>query len=589
MKLRITFILFIGFLFIQAVPFIMDGFVDLNQLYNYQDQDIPDYIRNNTTPADNQLQDEVATLGRVLFYDKKLSLNETISCANCHKQEFAFGDTSIVSKGFDGRPTDRHSIRLINISHGDMPNVFWDARAETLEEQPSMTLSNSIEMGFSGLDGQPRLDSLLRRLDKVDYYEDLFEFAYGDKTITTDRIDKALAQFVRSIVSFDSKFDQGLALNGGSTFAELPNLTALENYGRSLFFSPFPRIIAPFEPLPDSVQFFGCGNCHTGPNLSQSSAFEGNNGVTGVAGDSLATDFTAIRSPSLRNMFTPAGDEIGPFMHDGSLADMDAVLEHYTFIPFDSLNTNQSIGVGGLPFDSRRPMSDHQVLGLKAFMKTFTGSNVFTDPKWSDPFDADDQLVIIPVCNGGPDSSLWNISLCEGEEFDGYSMTGTYMDTFTASNGCDSVRTLILEVLPGVASFEAVTICEGDEYNGFLLEGTYEQLLTASNGCDSIHTLELTVLEMTHPDCEMVSTSNITGSDIKVFPNPASDLINIQSPYNHSYHICIYNTAGSKVMMSRVNGHHNKLDVSHLPPGYLIVEITDLESGDKNIVKLIKS
>ena len=613
----------------------MEGIVDLNDLFNYEDQFIPEYIRNDHTPADNQITDEIATLGRVLFYDKKLSLNESISCASCHKQEFAFGDTSIVSQGFDGVPTERHSIRLVNISYGEMPDVFWDARTPSLEQQPTMTIANSIEMGFSGEQGQPRIDSLLRRLDQVDYYEQLFEFAYGDKTITEERVGKALAQFVRSIVSFDSKFDEGMAIRD-APFSDFENMTDLENYGRSMFFSPFPAIVSPFEPAPDSVNVFGCGNCHTAPNLSQSIAFVGNNGVTGVAGDTMARDFSAIRSPSLRNLFTPDGEEIGPFMHDGSLKDLDAVLEHYSFIPFDPENDNVSIGVSGLPFDARRPMSDHQVLALKAFMRTFTGTDVFTNPKWSDPFDEDGNISVIPTCNGNAVASDINVTICEGESFEGYTLAGNYEDTFTAANGCDSVRMLNLEVLtvvetrldtffcaggtyngldvPGtytefyVASngcdsimtlnleeletaefIEEVTICEGEVYNGYTLAGTYTEVLTGINSCDSVYTLTLNVLELTHPDCEMVSTTVAELPNLSVFPNPATDKIFLEYPGNPESIINIYTMSGQLLLRAELSALESGLEVSQFPEGLLMVRLTDQRSGDTKQVMLIKS
>lgn len=615
----------------------MDGVIDLNDLHNYENQYIPSYVRNDFTPPDNQLTDEIATLGRVLFYDKKLSLNESISCASCHKQEFAFGDTSIVSLGFDGKPTERHSIRLMNLSHGDMPQVFWDARAEQLEDQPAMTIANSIEMGFSGEAGQPRIDSLLRRLDKVTYYEDLFELAYGDKIINVERLERALAQFVRSIVSFDSKFDEGLE-SGVGVFSDFPNFTELENYGRFLFFSPFPPIIPDFIPLPDSVQFFGCGNCHTNPNLSQSIAFEGNNGVTGVAGDTLAKDFTAVRSPSLRNMFTPDGKEIGPFMHDGSLEDLDAVLEHYSLIPFDEDNTNISIGVSSGLFESstNRPMSDYQVLALKAFMKTFSGTDVFTNPKWSDPYDENGNLIVLPLCNGDTVFEEVIYSICEGEEIDGYNVTGVYVDTLTAVTGCDSIRTLdltvfqdvIMEVSEVICSEDAhapytetgiytesytavngcdsifilnltvmeeisftelISICEGENHNGYDTTGIYSEILVAANGCDSTYILDLEVLDPSDPACDMVATAEIDLFSLEIYPNPASEFINIRTRSNHSMVLTIYNSIGEPLQVTDIKSSLHRFDLHPLPEGVFIVEVYDPQTNYKELVTLIKS
>lgn len=396
MKKQILFFIALFYLFVQAMPAFMGGTIDIDNLHNYEDQEIPSYVRNDLSPSNNQLTDEIATLGRVLFYDKKLSLNGTISCASCHKQEFGFGDTSIVSKGFDGSLTERHSMRLININYGETPEVFWDARGKTLEDQPAITLANSIEMGFSGEQGQPDIDSLIRRLEKVPYYEKLFEFVYGDRNITIGRMEKAISQFVRSITSFDSKFDEGLA-QGGDILFGFPNYTELEDRGRFWFFTPFDRARDPLtEEIPDSVHHFGCHSCHDFPNISQTNRFPGNNGVTGVAGDSLARDYSIVRTPSLRNMFTHDGQEIGPFMHDGSLKDLNAVLDHYALIKYDEENDKIAEILNAVsPSDTHRPMSEYQKKAVIAFLKTLTGNDVFANPKWSDPFDSDGNIEVV--------------------------------------------------------------------------------------------------------------------------------------------------------------------------------------------------
>jgi cytochrome c peroxidase len=188
------------------------GTIDLDNLFDYNGQVTPFYITKDNQPMDNMITDEGATLGRVLFYDKQLSLNGTIACASCHKQEFAFSDTAVRSVGFEGGLTGRHSMRLINSRFADDMRFFWDKRAESLEDQTTMPVQDHVEMGFSGTGGQPGIDSLLNRLASIGHYQQLFTMVFGDAEVTEARIQRALAQFVRSIQSFDSKYDAGRAI-----------------------------------------------------------------------------------------------------------------------------------------------------------------------------------------------------------------------------------------------------------------------------------------------------------------------------------------------------------------------------------------
>jgi len=152
--------------------------IELRNLENYIGQAIPNYIQKNNTPADNPLTNAGATLGRVLFYDKKLSANNSISCGSCHVQEFAFGDTALLSRGLNGGLTGRHSMRLPYSRFAQEERFFWDERANSLEMQTTMPIQDAVEMGFSGVSGQPGFDSLTRKLADIDYYKTLFRFVY---------------------------------------------------------------------------------------------------------------------------------------------------------------------------------------------------------------------------------------------------------------------------------------------------------------------------------------------------------------------------------------------------------------------------
>jgi cytochrome c peroxidase len=140
----------------------------------------------------------------VLFYDKKISANGRISCSSCHEQAAAFSDNRALSLGFAGGETRRNSMGLTNARFYQPGKFFWDERAATLEDQVLMPFQNPVEMGLS-------LEQAVSITESQSYYRDLFTSAFGDPTINADRIARALAQFVRSIVSINSRYDQGRA------------------------------------------------------------------------------------------------------------------------------------------------------------------------------------------------------------------------------------------------------------------------------------------------------------------------------------------------------------------------------------------
>ena len=155
-----------------ALAIVSAGIIDLDNLYNYENQPIPSYITVDNM-GQNVITDEAATLGRVLFYDKSMSSNYSTACASCHLQEFAFGDTAIVSVGANAL-TGRHSMRLVNARFSDEDRFFWDERAKNLEAQVTQPIQDHGEMGFSGTNGDPDLSDLIARLDTLDRYQNLF-------------------------------------------------------------------------------------------------------------------------------------------------------------------------------------------------------------------------------------------------------------------------------------------------------------------------------------------------------------------------------------------------------------------------------
>lgn len=353
--------------------------IDLDNLYPYSSQSVPAYITKQNTPANNAISDRGATLGRVLFYDKQLSLNGQIACASCHIQAYGFSDTAVRSRGFDNGLTSRHSMRLVNARFGTSPRFFWDERAPTLEAQTTQPIQDHLEMGFSGTNGQPAIDSMLRRLANLPRYQTLFNFVFGDGQITETRVQLALAQFVRSIQSFDSKYDIGRAQVNNDA-APFPNFTAEENAGKALFLAPPPAGGA------------GCQGCHRAPEFDIDPLSQ-NNGIVGRAGGAAGVELNNTRAPSLRNLLNAAGELNGPMMHTGQFTNLEQVVNHYNLVPQVQGNTNldpRLAGPGG-----NLQLTPTERLQLVAFLRTLTGTDVYTNPRWSNPFDANGNLTLI--------------------------------------------------------------------------------------------------------------------------------------------------------------------------------------------------
>lgn len=360
--------------------------IDLDNLFNYANQDIPDYISRDNTDG-NSINDKAATLGRVLFYDKNLSSDGTIACASCHIQAHAFSDPSVQSTGVNGL-TGRHAMRLVNPRFSREEHFFWDERAETLEALTTQPIQDHIEMGYSGTNGDPNMDDLINFLENIDYYSTFFEFAFGDTEITENRMQLALAQFIRSIQSFDSRFDEGLIQvnHEGEPF---PNFTPQENRGKELF-----------------VNSIGCVNCHIPPEFSIT-IHSANNGVITVAGMPGEIDLTITHPPSLRDLVSPNGSLNSPLMHDGSFTSLLDVVNHYNNIPNNPANTNLDGRLTDLNGEPQQlNLTEDEKQELVAFLKTLTGSDIYTNEKWSNPFDLDGSITIIGGTLGISEASV---------------------------------------------------------------------------------------------------------------------------------------------------------------------------------------
>ena len=327
-------------------------------LFAYADASIglPDHFNQpgitaaDNTPAANPTTNAGATLGRVLFYDRRLSLNDTISCASCHKQALGFADSARFSVGFQGGTTPRHSMGLANARYYNRGRFFWDERAATLEDQVITPIQDPVEMGMS-------LPTLTAKLAATDFYPPLFRAAFGTSEVTAQRVSQALAQFVRSMISYRSRFDQAFTANPPQ-FAAV--LTQQEERGRQIFVGPGR-----------------CDRCHT--TNAQVSDNVHNNGLDATVTDAGAGN-GRFKSPSLRNVALR-----GPFMHDGRFSTLAQVVDHYDSGVQASPGLDQALRDGaGAPL--RLNLSAAEKQALIAFLGTLTDAPMNADPKFSNPF-----------------------------------------------------------------------------------------------------------------------------------------------------------------------------------------------------------
>lgn len=344
--------------------------------FDYGTLDVPAKLQKHlqlldNTPAGNPITNHGATLGRVLFYDTELSANGTTSCASCHLQAASFAEPKPTSVGFEGKPVARNSMALINLRFFASGKMFWDQRASTLEEQVLMPIEDPIEMGHD-------LPTLVKQLAQDPLYPPLFENAFGDTQITADRIAKALAQFVRSMTSFGSRYDQGLKQTG-DPLKPFPNFTEQENLGKEQFFGRAlcAQCHLPKHDDPQSPQWL-IFQLQTASNngIDSSDTPNADPGFAKTTGS--PTDQGKFKASSLRNL-----KQTAPYMHDGRFHTVDQVIEHYNWSvrPHPNLDPLlEDFAANGLA------LPEVPKVALAAFLETLTDEAFLTDPRFSDPF-----------------------------------------------------------------------------------------------------------------------------------------------------------------------------------------------------------
>ena len=304
----------------------------------------------DNTPSANPITDAGATLGRVLFYDTRLSANDATSCASCHRPSLGFGDTPPLSLGFNGMLTPRHTPSLVNARFYKRGRFFWDERAASLEAQVLDPIQNPAEMGMS-------LDALALKLVATSYYPALFNAAFGTPVVTSARVAAALAQYTRSLVSAGSRYDRAFSAAGVPDFST--TLTPQEREGEALFRSA------------------GCASCHV--SVAQVADSVHNTGLD-VAGTDVGAGAGAFKAPSLRNV------AVRPrFMHDGRFTSLDQVVSFYDSGVQPSPGLDKRLkAADGSPL--RLGLTAAQRAALVAFMGALTDSTFLTAARFSNPF-----------------------------------------------------------------------------------------------------------------------------------------------------------------------------------------------------------
>lgn len=285
-------------------------------------------------PADNQYSAAKMELGRVLYYDKRLSADDTVSCADCHNPDFGFTDGKPVSTGIRGQKGGRSAPTVINRLYS--VEQFWDGRAATLEEQAKGPIANPIEMGNTH-------EAVVAKLKGVKGYAPLFKQAFGSEEITIDLVAKAIATFERTIVSGNAPYDRYKAGNKAA-------LSESARRGFDVFFNKAK-----------------CDQCHIGVNFTDGSF---NNLGVGMdkpepdMGRALitkrASDNGVFKTPTLREIARTA-----PYMHDGSLATLEDVVEYYNKGGNPNPNLDQRM--------KKLDLTDQDKKDLVEFLKSLSG------------------------------------------------------------------------------------------------------------------------------------------------------------------------------------------------------------------------
>jgi len=342
-----------------------------NQVINYSIV-LPPHAKGKPSGVSN----DMALLGRVLFYDKHLSKNNTIACASCHQQELAFSDDKKFSVGFDGALTKRNSLSLgatlgfensyenpTLINNSNKPAGFlWDERAFDIHSQARIALTDEVEMGMSSM------EEVVQRVSAQPHYAVLFKRAFGLEEVQGRKILDAIETFVNTLASTHSRFDEGMNKTN-DLHTDFPNFSPMENLGKRLYLA-------------------NCGSCHgaqmvsLGQNVANNRLDFAYSDVGRFTFSELEQDRAVFKVPMLRNVALTA-----PYMHDGRFATLEEVVEHYNSGIKTHPNLHENLRDIKNPTQPKRlNLTYQEKQALVAFLHTLTDPVFISDRRFSDPF-----------------------------------------------------------------------------------------------------------------------------------------------------------------------------------------------------------
>lgn len=309
---------------------------------------------------ENPVTEEGVALGRFLFYEELLSGDSSISCGHCHQQKRAFSDAPLTfSNGHMLRKNKRNTPALFNLAW--YTSLFWDGRSPSIEEQVFHPLRGKNELNLSW-------KQAVKRISDQKFYRDKFIAAFGDDKVDSNRISKAIAQFERTLLSYNSKYDKALRLELQLSKMEYAGFVIMND--QSMGDCLHCHITDPL-PLATNLKF---------SNNGLDSAWEildfKDPGLGKITGDS--SDYGKFKVPSLRNIAIT-----GPYMHDGRFETLEEVLDFYSEGIQENLNIDSKMTrahKGGVHFNE---LEKKQVI---AFLNALTDSTFISDPKFSNPF-----------------------------------------------------------------------------------------------------------------------------------------------------------------------------------------------------------
>jgi cytochrome c peroxidase len=328
---------------------------------------IPSGYPKPVEPADNRTTVEGAELGRYLFYDKRLSADNSMSCATCHLQQNAFTDPRRYSIGINGEAGTRNGMALINLTFNPNQRFFWDHRARSLEEQIFEPIRNPIEMASDW-------NTVVAKLKDDVFYRGMFRKAFGTEQMDSVKISKAIAQFLRTLVSFNSPFDKWARGEGQLSPQELNGLSLIQDQTKGDCFhchNSADRLFSNYRIMNNGLD----------PQSAWSNP-DFDFGLYAVTGN--PADKAKFKVPTLRNIAVTA-----PYMHDGRFNTLQEVMVNHYLTGgqvSETIDPLMEYSPQALPGNPGLNLTPQDIEDIIAFLNSLTDQEFISDPRFSNPW-----------------------------------------------------------------------------------------------------------------------------------------------------------------------------------------------------------